>query len=178
MAHGVSRVPERSSVPRLRVGGVTVRVATPKDLDVVVELRLALLREHADSPLYGRLRPDARRRAERMYAAQLATPGEVIFLAEEGRETLGILRCLAAQGAPLLLPERYGYISSVYVRPRARRRGVLRALMDAAERWCEERGLDELRLHNAAENDVANATWAALGFAPVEVLRTRPLRRR
>jgi len=178
VARGVSRVPERSSAPRPRDGGVTVRVATLEDLDVVVELRLALLREHGDSPLYGRLRPDARRRAERIYAAQLSAPGEVIFLAEHGRETLGILRCLAAQGAPLLLPERYGYISSVYVRPRARRRGVLHALLDAAERWCEERGLDELRLHNAAENEVANATWAALGFAPVEVLRTRPLRAR
>ena len=85
MARGVSRVPERSSVPRLRDGAVTVRVATPQDLDVVVELRLALLHEHADSPLYGRLRPDARRRAERMYAAQLAAPGEVIFLAEQDR---------------------------------------------------------------------------------------------
>ena len=168
----------RAASGRARATPAAVRVATPADLPVVVELRLALLREHRDSPLYGRLRPDARQRAERLYAAQLASPGEVIFLAEIEGAAVGILRCMAAQGAPLLLPERYGYISSVYVRPSARRRGVLRVLLAAAERWCLDRGLDELRLHNAAENAVANATWAAFGFEPVELLRVRPLRRR
>jgi ribosomal protein S18 acetylase RimI-like enzyme len=154
---------------------VSVRVATRDDLPVVLDLRLALLHEHRESPLYGRLRPDARRRAERLYAAQLAAPSEVILLAELGGEAVGILRCMEAQGTPLLLPERYAYISSAYVRPAARRQGVLRALLAAAEGWCRERGLEELRLHNAAENAVANATWEAFGFRAVEVLRARPL---
>lgn len=161
--------------PRVRAAALAVRAATRADLPVVLELRLALLHEHGDSPLYGRLRPDVRRRAERLYAVQLASPDEVIFLAELDGDVVGILRCLAAQGAPLLLPERYGYISSVYVRPAARRRGVLRALLEAAEGWCRERGLEELRLHNAVENDEANATWEAFGFRAVEVLRARPL---
>jgi GNAT superfamily N-acetyltransferase len=155
-----------------------VRVATLDDLPAVLELRLALLREYRDSPLYGRLRPDARRRAERLYAAQLVSPSEVIFLAELDGGVVGVLRCMLAAGSPLLLPERYGYVSSAYVRPAARRRGVLRALLAAAERWCLERGVDELRLHNAAENAVANATWEAFGFQAVEVLRARPLRGR
>ena len=154
---------------------VVIGTATPADLAVVVELRLALLREHGDSPLYGRLRQDAPRRAERLYAAQLAAPGEATFLAERGGAVVGILRCMTAQGAPLLHPDRYGYIASVYVRPEARRRGVLRALLAAAEGWCVERGLTELRLHNAADNPVANAVWAAFGFQAVEVLRLRPL---
>jgi ribosomal protein S18 acetylase RimI-like enzyme len=154
-----------------------VRAATAADLPAVVELRLALLREHADSPLYGRLRPDARRRAERLYAAQLAAPTEVTFLAELDREVVGILRCLLAQGAPLLLPPEYAYISSVYVRPAARRRGVLRALLASAERWAVDHGVDEVRLHNDVRNTVANATWERFGFQAVEVLRIRPLRR-
>jgi ribosomal protein S18 acetylase RimI-like enzyme len=161
--------------PRVRAAAITVRAATRADLPVVLELRLALLHEHGGSPLYGRLRPDVRRRAERLYAMQLASPDEVIFLAELDGGVVGILRCLAAQGAPLLLPERYGYISSVYVRPAVRRRGVLRALLEAAEGWCRERGLDELRLHNAVENQAANETWEAFGFRAVEVLRARRL---
>ena len=161
--------------PRVHPAALAVRAATRADLPVVLELRLALLHEHGDSPLYGRLRPDVRRRAERLYAVQLASPDEVIFLAELDGGVVGILRCLAAQGAPLLLPERYGYISSVYVRPAVRRRGVLRALLEAAEGWCRERGLDELRLHNAVENQGANETWEAFGFRAVEVLRARRL---
>ena len=44
---------------------VRVRRGTIDDLDVIVELRLALLRENAANPVYGRLRRDARSRARR-----------------------------------------------------------------------------------------------------------------
>ena len=75
-------------------------------------------------------------------------------------------------------PAQYAYISSVYVIPKARERGVLRTLLSAADAWCAERGLDEMRLHNAADNPLANAAWEALGFEVVERLRVRSLRRR
>lgn len=162
----------------LRAASVSIRRATAADLAVVLELRLALLGEHADNPLYGRLRSDARQRAERLYASQLAASSEVTFLAELDGVVVGILRCLDAQGSPLLQPSRYGYIASVYVRPGARRRGALRALLSAAERWCEERGITELRLHNAVDSALANEVWETLGFEAVEVLRLRALRPR
>ena len=76
---------------------------------------------------------------------------------------------------PLLEPARYGYVASVYVRPTARRGGVLHLLMDAAEQWCREHGLDEVRLHNASDNPLANAAWDALGFQIAEHLRVRSL---
>jgi aminoglycoside 6'-N-acetyltransferase I len=79
-------------------------------------------------------------------------------------------------GLPLLLPARYGYISSVYVVPEARRRGVLRALLGAAVRWCRARRITELRLHNVVESETANAAWEALGFHVAEHLRVRHLR--
>ena len=62
--------------------------------------------------------------------------------------------------------------------PKAREQGVLSALLAAADTWCRERGLDEMRLHNAADNPLANAAWDALGFEVVEHLRVRPLNRR
>ena len=154
---------------------MSVRQATRVDLDVVVRLRLALLLEHRGHVVYGRLRPDAADRARVLYATQLEARGEAIFLAEQRGETVGILRCVESHGSPLLQPSRYGYVSSVYVIPEARRRGVLRALLGAADAWCRARGLDEMRLHNATESVVANAAWGALGFAPVETLRVRPV---
>ena len=123
--------------------GVAIRRASERDLDVVTALRLALLREHRANPVYGRLRPDAGARARRLYLAQLRSPNEVTLLAERAGEVVGILRCIQSIGHPLLLPPVYGYISSVYVRPEARRTGVLRALVDAAVAWCRERELPE-----------------------------------
>ena len=151
--------------------GLTVRAATMADLAVVVELRLALLREHAQNPIYRRLRPDAPARASRLFASQLRCSSEVLFLAESDGVAVGVLRCVASAGLPLLFPARHGYISSVYVVPSARRHGVLRALFTSAIGWCRERGLREARLHNAVENETANAVWDALGFQVVEHLR-------
>ena len=154
---------------------VTIRAATLDDLETVVELRLALLREHARNPLYAWLRPDAPERARTLFAQQLAASTETTFLAMRGTDAAGILRCVESGGSPLLDPARYCYVSSVYVVPEARRRGVLRALMARAEGWCRERGFTEMRLHSTPENVTAGAAWEAFGFGVVEQLRLRRL---
>jgi GNAT superfamily N-acetyltransferase len=156
-------------------GRMRVREATPRDLDAVIALRLALLREHPDHPIYGRLRADVGERARGLFATQLRSTMEVIFLGELEGDVVGVLRCVESAGSPLLDPARYAYVSSTYVRPEARRRGVLRALVAAAERWSRARGLDQMRLHNVAGSTSAEAAWASLGFAVVEQVRVRDL---
>jgi len=157
--------------------GVSVREAKPDDLDAVVELRLSLLREYGDHPLYGRLHPDARRRAYDLYRTQLASASETMFVAERDGDIVGVLRCVAAPSSPLLMPEHYCYVSSAYVKPDVRRTGVLSALVDAAERWCDARGITEMRLHNASGVRMAEDTWSALGFEVVEQVRRRATHR-
>jgi ribosomal protein S18 acetylase RimI-like enzyme len=152
---------------------LSIRAATLADLETVVALRLTLLREEHDCPIYGRVRADAVRRARHLYRAQLESPVEVTLLAERDGVARGILRCVESNGHPLLDPDRYAYVSSVYVVPEARRAGVVRALLDRASQWCRDRGLDEMRLHSAAGSTTANAAWDALGFRVVEHLRRR-----
>jgi ribosomal protein S18 acetylase RimI-like enzyme len=155
----------------------TIRRATLADLDTVLELRLALLAEHYGNPLYRRVRPDVRERAHTMFAAQLEAPSEITLLAHIGAPAVGVLLCIDAAGSPLLFPPRYGYVTSVFVRPAARRSGVLAALYREAERWCLARGLTEMRLHSTPENPLATAAWEALGFRVVEQLRAKEIAR-
>lgn len=155
---------------------ITVRPAQVDDLTKIVELRLALLREYADDPLYRQLRPDAPTRARKLFQNQLTSPDETMFLAERCGKVVGILRCVDSMGSPLLFPDRYCYVSSVYVLPSERRRGVLKALVDAAECWCRDRGLEEMRLHNAPSSQTASDTWDAFGFEIVEHVRRKSLR--
>lgn len=152
---------------------LSVRPATLGDLDAIVELRLALLREYADHPFYAHLRPDVRLRAYELYRTQLSSPYETIFIAERTRGVVGVLRCVETATSPVLLPERYCYVSSAFVAPGERKKGVLRALIRAAETWCDERGLGEMRLHNSSRSGEARAAWAALGFEVVEEVRRR-----
>lgn len=157
---------------------LAVRPATLDDLSAIVELRLALLREYDTHPLYAKLRPDVAERAFNLFRGQIVSPNETIFVAQRGTQIIGILRCADSPTSPLLLPERYCYVSSVYVRPAERQTGVLRAMLAAAEHWCDVRGIGEMRLHNAATS-LAGDVWAALGFEVVEHVRRRelPLRR-
>jgi GNAT superfamily N-acetyltransferase len=170
---------EVRATPRVRAvrSPVRVREATLDDLETVVAMRMALLREHAAHPLYGRLRADAAERAEHLFATQLLSPNEVTLLAFWRDVAIGILRCASSVASPLFVPSHYGYLSSAYVLPAERRRGILRALVTAAESWCTARGLDELRLHNIVDDAVADGAWESLGFEAVEVLRIRRLNR-
>ena len=170
-AGDIDRLPDEAARAARLARGVVVRPATRADLDVVIALRIALLREHAGNPVYARLRPDAETRARPVFGAQLASRHETTFLAEQAGVAIGVLRCVESVGSPLLLPDRYCYVSSVYVVPEMRQRGVLRRLFAAARAWCRDRGLDEIRLHNTPDNAVASAAWSSLGFRVVEQLR-------
>ena len=168
-------VAERASPAANTAAVPRVRPATSRDLDAVAALRIALLREHPEHPIYGRLRPEIDRRARELFSAQLRARNETILLAELAGEVVGIIRCVESIGSPLLEPARYAYVSSAYVRPDARRRGVLRALVTEVERWCRARGLDQMRLHNVAGSEAAERAWSALGFAIVEQVRLREI---
>jgi hypothetical protein len=98
---------ERAAKTRRDTGEIRVREATPRDLATVVALRLALLQEHPAHPIYGRLRKDVADRARVLFAAQLRSPIEVIFLAEQNGESIGVLRCVESIGSPLMEPARY-----------------------------------------------------------------------
>src|SRR4051812_3097169 len=94
-------------------GATRVRRATVDDLAAVVELRLSLLREYADHPVYGRLRPDVDVRARPLFEQQIKAADQAIFLAEREGEVAGIARGADVKGSPLLVPDRYCYVTSV-----------------------------------------------------------------
>jgi ribosomal protein S18 acetylase RimI-like enzyme len=160
---------------RAKALDVVVRAATPLDLDEVVALRLALLRDPEASPFPRLLHPDAERRARSLFAKQLRSPREVVFLAHVGDETVGLLRVVAAPRSPLHAELRHAYLTSAFVVPAARARGVMRALVQHAMAWCEAHDVHEVRLHNALRNRAAAAVWDRLGFPAVEELRVRRL---
>lgn len=156
---------------------ITIRPASLGDVDTIVRFRLELLKEHNRHAIYGRLREDAGERARRSTPLYLASGRQITYLALEGRTPIGMLRCLEARGSPLLVPAKYGYITSVYVTRTHRRRGILKRLVDAAVTWSRARGLTEVRLHSTHDNTTGNVVWDKLGFPAVEHLRRREISR-
>jgi GNAT superfamily N-acetyltransferase len=155
---------------------IEVRRATIADLDTVIELRLSLLREYGDHPIYGRLHPEADVRARPVFLQQIQSPDQAIFLAARDGHIAGIARSVDSRGSPLLMPDRYCYVTSVYVRPEHRRHGVLSSLMSEIEAWAKSRGLTEMRLHNSTLNAATRSAWDQLGFAINEEVRMKDIR--
>jgi GNAT superfamily N-acetyltransferase len=160
---------------RGRSAPLTVRTASADDAEAIALLRVALLREESGHDRHHRLRPDVARRARQLTRRQLADPSQVFFVAVRRGGPVGILRCRVLHRTPLMAEAAQGEVTTAYVLPGERRRGVLRALLVAAEAWCRERGLPAMRLHCGRGNANAQAAWQALGFEPAEIVFHRAI---
>ena len=60
------------------------------------------------------------------------------------------------------------FLEGIYVVPLARKLGVAKALVQAAERWARERGCVEFASDAAIDNESSHAMHRALGFTETE----------
>jgi len=85
------------------------------------------------------------------------------WVAQEGDAIIGFLVANREPG-------QVGHIVTIDVVEQWRRRGVGRALMDAAEDWAERQSLKLVYLETAEDNLAAQAFYEARGYAKVEKL--------
>ena len=161
------------AVRRRRTDRVIVRRAGSRDLEDVVAMRLALLREEARNPFFASPHPDAAKRAWRLTKEELTAEGQVFLVAIRDGKAVGILRCRTVRRTPLVADARQALVTTVYVVPSERKSGVLRALLESADRWCRQHRIGAMRLQCALSNDVGRKAWESLGFKPAELLYLR-----
>ena len=91
-----------------------------------------------------------------------------VFLAEDDAGSVGVARLSEPlQGA--------SHVHLVYVRPRARRQGVTKALLRACADTAREQGAQTVALSVLVSNDVARTAWQRLGFKDLWVGMGQPL---
>src|SRR5262245_15356403 len=86
---------------------------------------------------------------------------QAVFVAEREGELLGWVH---VQEFLSLASDPAGLVTGLVVDPAARRRGLGRGLMEAAEGWARARGLATLRLRARVERTGAHAFYRRLGF--------------
>jgi GNAT superfamily N-acetyltransferase len=151
--------------------GYSVRPTVDSDRAGILELGprlaegVAPWRDQAEALLAGR------RWLEESLAAAAVGDGAVLVAADEQ----GIAGVISIRPSTHFTGERDGYIGELVVADRASRRGIGRALVDAADAWARDHGLRNLTLNTGAFNEAARAFYATLGFAEEEVRLTRPL---
>jgi len=163
-----------ASTPR---GNVSIRVATERDLQSIVELKHKLDKHHEIPGLWP---PEGgRRRIFARYRQMLRQPTARLFVAE--RSPCSIVGYLTVTILTRTCPDRdfrrIGMIAEAFVEREDRRQGVGTALVEAAVRFLSGRRIKHVTLRNAIRNRLANEFWESLSFKPVLYTRTSTLKR-
>ena len=157
---------KRGRVGRLGRVPPTIRPAESRDVDRL----LALYRPADDLAaelLPGFFKPAAdyeRPRAE--IEAQIADADALLLVAEDARGVIGLLMAALRESPPWagFVRRRYVEVVDLAVDADARREGVGRLLMAAAEAWARERGADSVDLTVVEGNAPALALYERLGY--------------
>jgi GNAT superfamily N-acetyltransferase len=142
-----------------------IRRATADDLDALVRLLGLLFTIESD------FRPD-RRRQRRGLVLMLEEPGRrVVLVAERAGAVVGMvsvqLVVSTAEGAPS------GWLEDMVVDEDARRDGVGRRLLLAAERWARSRGATRLQLLADVQNASALRFYRRMEWAGTKLVCLR-----
>ncbi len=139
-----------------------VRPARPADAPAWLQMRQALWPDESESHA---------REVERYFAGELRMPLEVLLaFAGDGRP-IGFAELSIRKYAEDCQTDRVAFLEGWYVTPDARRRGVGRALVTAAESWARAQGCSEFASDALLDNTISAAAHRALGFDETVQLR-------
>ena len=142
---------------------IQVRPALPADARDWLPMRHALwpdgdAAEHA-------------REIEQYFNGELHEPLEVLLAIDGSARIVGFAELSIRNYAEDCVTNRVAYLEGWYVVPDARRQGVGRALVAAAERWGTAQGCTEFGSDTLIDNDASAAAHLALGFEETARLR-------
>ncbi len=140
-----------------------VRPATPQDAPAWLVMHQALWPE-ADPSYHGR-------EIAEYFAGRVREPFAVLFALDPAGIPVGCIELSIRTYAEDCLTDHVGYLEGWYVVPEARRQGVGRALVRAAEQWARAQGCTEFASDALLDNDVSAAAHRALGFTETVQIR-------
>jgi ribosomal protein S18 acetylase RimI-like enzyme len=146
-----------------------VRGASERDRQALAALWAELDALHASlHPGYFRRGP----RPESFFQEALGEKLRALIVAELDGSLAGAVdvRLYDTPRNPLMTPARRAFVEDLVVTPSLRRRGIGRALMEAARAWGRARGAEELVLTVWAGNLEAEGFYARLGYRPLSQL--------
>jgi aminoglycoside 6'-N-acetyltransferase I len=141
---------------------IHVRAARKDDAEVWRRMREALWPDDGQSHA---------REIDEFFAGRLHMPLAVLLALNEGGTVLGFAELSIRPYAEDCVTDRVAYLEGWYVVPEARRRGIGRALVSAAEEWARGQGCTEFGSDALLDNDVSAAAHHALGFEETVQIR-------
>ncbi|HMA37836.1 MAG TPA: GNAT family N-acetyltransferase [Chloroflexia bacterium] len=146
--------------------GLTIRLATPADLETLYALTEGLFRHHTAAPVYWPFLPELEGDTRAHNEQAIANPANACWVAYLDGAPVGLqwLEQRTGGGIDVSLPESSIYLNLGYTHPRLRGSGVGTALLARALAWAHEAGYTHCTLHYAAANLLGARFWQRSGF--------------
>jgi ribosomal protein S18 acetylase RimI-like enzyme len=154
------------------VGRILVRWAEDKDLTACMAMFEELNALQAPWRVFPP-RPGMPSDMQRHYRAALDDPDAALVVAEDDGRVVG-MAAGHVHRASSFSDDLAVEISSVYVAPTHRRRGIARALTAEVARFARDRGVARLTLRTFAQNEEAVEAWRRMGFETRSLQMTAP----
>jgi aminoglycoside 6'-N-acetyltransferase I len=138
------------------IAAFSIRSARKEDTLPWVRMRVALWPDYDETW--------HRDEADKYFAGLLRMPLEVLIAVDDSGRAIGFVELSIRPYAEGCMTERVAYLEGWYVDPQVQRRGVGRALIDAAEHWARRQGCTEFGSDAVLDNLASAAAHAALGF--------------
>jgi len=114
---------------------------------------------------------DHREEIAQFFAGQAREPLAVLLAEDGGGHPVGFAELSIRACAEGCRSNRVAYLEGWFVMPQARRHGVGRALIAAAEAWGRSQGCREFASDAEPDNEIGTAVHGALGFSEVGLVR-------
>lgn len=149
---------------------------TLADAEAVRALFDALDLMHREQVPWRFREPPTQPRDDAWFAQVIADRDQEIFVAESDR-VVGFAhgRMENPPDFPSFIPERWGYLSTLYVLEEARRDGIAAALVSRAEVWAREHSATRMECNVYDFNHQAQAFFQGAGYAPLSRQLWKPI---
>ena len=140
-----------------------IRPVTVADSKDWLHMRCALWPEGSEA--------EHRDEIERFFSGQLHNPQQALIAVDRAGTPVGFVELSVRSYAEDCVTDRVAYLEGWYVVPEARRHGVGRALVRAAEDWAREQGCAEFASDALLDNHTSAAAHRAIGFEETAQIR-------
>ncbi len=140
---------------------VIIRQATKADLEVLLELEQALIRD--ERPFDPTIRPDPVHYYD--LPGFLSDPDTRLLVGEAGGRVVASGYATRKDPRPYLDHDAYAYFGFMYTRPEFRGKGINGRIISELRSWALSRGLTEMRLTVYTDNEPALQAYRKVGFA-------------
>lgn len=153
-----------------------VRVARIREIDRVAALWTLITEHHAAlDPLF-RMRRGVVAEGElrELLRALHRDPDAEILVYDRAGTPEGLCIVRIDRAPPILEETERAEITDLGVRPDLRRQGIARRLVEEAQAWVRDRGVERIEIQVASGNREGQAFWRAIGYANLmDVLHKR-----